>query len=94
MFHDFALMSADGTQVAPSFYDLLAERGFPPVAALKGCSMAVTRAFVDAVQVGRADHGTGRVHDADGHLRAGKEAEAHRGAAGEPVAVLGEEQRR
>ncbi|HEY2878271.1 glycosyltransferase [Nocardioides sp.] len=46
-FHDFALVTADGTQVAPSYYDLLAERGFPPVAALKGCSMAVTRAFVD-----------------------------------------------
>jgi glycosyltransferase involved in cell wall biosynthesis len=46
-FHDFALVTDDGTQVAASYYDLLAERGFPPAAALKGCSMAVTRAFVD-----------------------------------------------
>jgi hypothetical protein len=40
-------VTEDGTRVAPSYYELLAERGFPPVAALKGCSMAVTRAFVD-----------------------------------------------
>ena len=46
-FHDFALVDDDDTRVAPSYYDLLAERGFPPAAALKGCSMAVTRAFVD-----------------------------------------------
>ena len=38
---------SDGTAVAPSYYGLLAERGFPPVAAVKGCSMAVTRGFVD-----------------------------------------------
>jgi glycosyltransferase involved in cell wall biosynthesis len=47
VFHDFALIDDQGAQIADSFYDLLAERGIPPVAALKGCSMAVTRAFVD-----------------------------------------------
>jgi glycosyltransferase involved in cell wall biosynthesis len=47
LFHDFTLASADGTPITPSYYDLLEQRGFPPVAALKGCSMAVTRAFVD-----------------------------------------------
>jgi len=46
-FHDFALVNDDGIPVAPSYYGLLAERGFPPAAALQGCSMAVTRAFVD-----------------------------------------------
>jgi glycosyltransferase involved in cell wall biosynthesis len=46
-FHDFALEAEDGSEVSPSYYDLLAERGFPPAAALKGCSMAVTRGFVD-----------------------------------------------
>jgi glycosyltransferase involved in cell wall biosynthesis len=45
-FHDFTLLDEDGTS-RPSYYDLLAERGFPPAAALKGCSMAVTRGFVD-----------------------------------------------
>jgi glycosyltransferase involved in cell wall biosynthesis len=47
LFHDFTLGAEDGSQVSPSYYALLAERGFPPVAALKGCSMAVTRGFVD-----------------------------------------------
>lgn len=47
LFHDFTLMAEDGTRIASSFYDLLAERGLPPVAALKGCSMAVSRGFVD-----------------------------------------------
>jgi glycosyltransferase involved in cell wall biosynthesis len=47
LFHDFTLETEDGSRVASSYYDLLAERGFPPVAALKGCSMAVTRRFVD-----------------------------------------------
>jgi hypothetical protein len=47
LFHDFALQSGDGTALAPSYYRLLAERGFGPAVALKGCSMAVTRAFVD-----------------------------------------------
>ncbi len=47
VFHDFALAAEDGTPVTASYYDLLAERGFPPVAALKGCSMAITRGFVD-----------------------------------------------
>lgn len=46
-FHDFTLAAGDGTSVSPSYYGLLAERGYPPVAAVKGCSMAVTRGFVD-----------------------------------------------
>jgi glycosyltransferase involved in cell wall biosynthesis len=46
-FHDFALQSDDGTEIAPSYYGLLAGRGFGPAVALKGCTMAVTRAFVD-----------------------------------------------
>ncbi len=47
LFHDFALQSEDGTLIAPSFYGVLAERGFGPGVALKGCSMTVTRAFLD-----------------------------------------------
>jgi glycosyltransferase involved in cell wall biosynthesis len=47
VFHDFALTDADGEPQAPSFYALLAERGYPAAAALKGCTMAVTRGFVD-----------------------------------------------
>jgi glycosyltransferase involved in cell wall biosynthesis len=47
VFHDFALIDDQGAGIADSFYDLIAQRGVPPVAALKGCSMAVTRAFVD-----------------------------------------------
>jgi glycosyltransferase involved in cell wall biosynthesis len=47
LFHDFALQSGDGTELAPSYHRLLAERGFGPAVALKGCSMAVTRTFVD-----------------------------------------------
>ena len=46
-FHDFTLQGADGEPLSPSYYGLLAERGFPAVASLKGCSMAVTRGFVD-----------------------------------------------
>jgi glycosyltransferase involved in cell wall biosynthesis len=46
-FHDFALQSDDGSPLSPSYYDLLAERGYPPAAALKGCTMAVTSGFVD-----------------------------------------------
>ena len=47
LFHDFALQSEDGSPIAPSFYAVLAERGFGPGVALKGCSMTVTRAFLD-----------------------------------------------
>jgi glycosyltransferase involved in cell wall biosynthesis len=47
VFHDFALIDDCGARLADSFYDLLDERSIPPVAALKGCSMAVTRKFVD-----------------------------------------------
>jgi len=47
LFHDFALVDEDGARLADSFYDLLTERGFSPAVSLKGCSMAVTRTFVD-----------------------------------------------
>lgn len=47
VFHDFALQSEDGTPMAPSVFSLLAERGFGPSVAVNGCSMAVSRAFVD-----------------------------------------------
>ncbi len=47
LFHDFAVQDDDGSQVAPSMYTLLAERGFNPMAAVNGCSMAVTRAFIE-----------------------------------------------
>jgi glycosyltransferase involved in cell wall biosynthesis len=47
LFHDFALVDEHGDRLADSFYGLLAERGLPPAAALKGCSMAITRGFVD-----------------------------------------------
>lgn len=47
VFHDFALIDDHGERIAASFYDLITERGVPPVAALKGCSMAVTRQFVE-----------------------------------------------
>jgi len=47
VFHDFSLHRSDGEQIAPSFVGVLAERGFPPAVALKGCSIAVTRGFVD-----------------------------------------------
>ncbi len=46
VFHDFALADGDGHQQAPSYYELLRERGLPPEMALKGCSMAVTRGFL------------------------------------------------
>lgn len=47
VFHDFALQGPDGAQISPSFYAVLAERGFGTGVAIKGCSMAVTRAFLD-----------------------------------------------
>ncbi|WP_151083324.1 glycosyltransferase [Nocardioides cynanchi] len=47
LFHDFALMSGDGAELAPSYYSLLAGKGFGPAVALKGCTMAVTRRFVE-----------------------------------------------
>jgi glycosyltransferase involved in cell wall biosynthesis len=46
VFHDFALVDEDGHEQAPSYYDLLRERGLPPELSLKGCSMAVTRGFL------------------------------------------------
>jgi glycosyltransferase involved in cell wall biosynthesis len=45
-FHDFAIEADDGADVR-SYYELLAERGYPPAVSFKGCSMAVTRGFVD-----------------------------------------------
>jgi glycosyltransferase involved in cell wall biosynthesis len=48
LFHDFTLMAEDRSPIAPSYYAVLAEHGLPPAAAIKGCSMAVTRAFLEA----------------------------------------------
>lgn len=45
--HDFALVDAEGHQTEPSFVGLLRQRGFGPAVALKGCSIAVTREFLD-----------------------------------------------
>jgi glycosyltransferase involved in cell wall biosynthesis len=47
VFHDFSLVDDQGDRLADSFYDLLAESDLPPAAALKGCSMAITRGFAD-----------------------------------------------
>lgn len=46
LFHDFALVR-DGSVVAPSYYALLAERGLSADVAIKGCTAAVTRPFLD-----------------------------------------------
>jgi glycosyltransferase involved in cell wall biosynthesis len=47
VFHDVTLVDDAGGQIAPSYYGLLAERGLTPAVAIKGCTMAVTRAFLD-----------------------------------------------
>ncbi len=47
LFHDFSLQDADGAPLSPSFFGVLAERGFGPTVALKGCTIAVTRGFID-----------------------------------------------
>jgi glycosyltransferase involved in cell wall biosynthesis len=47
VYHDFSLEAADGSPIAPSYAGVLAEHGFGPVVALKGCSIGVTRPFVD-----------------------------------------------
>jgi glycosyltransferase involved in cell wall biosynthesis len=47
VFHDFMLVGEDRSPIASSYYGVLAERGLPPSVALKGCSMAVSRAFLD-----------------------------------------------
>ena len=47
VYHDFSLQAADGSPIAPSYAGVLAERGFRPVVTLKGCSIAVTRGFID-----------------------------------------------
>jgi len=46
-FHDIALVDAGGAETSSSYYDLLARHGLPRAVAFKGCTMAVTRAFVD-----------------------------------------------
>ncbi|MGI8523742.1 MAG: glycosyltransferase [Nocardioides sp.] len=47
LFHDLALVDAEGRETQPSFVGLLRERGFGPAVALKGCSIAVTREFLE-----------------------------------------------
>ena len=47
LFHDFSMQAEDGSPLASSFFGVLAERGFGPSVALKGCTIAVTRAFID-----------------------------------------------
>ena len=47
LFHDFSLQGGDGSPLAPSFFGVLAQRGFEPSVALKGCTIAITRAFVE-----------------------------------------------
>lgn len=47
VFHDFTLVGPALAPISPSYYGVLAERGLPPAVALKGCSMAVSRAFLD-----------------------------------------------
>lgn len=46
LFHDFTLVR-DGREVSPSYYALLTERGLTPDVAIKGCTLAVTRPFLD-----------------------------------------------
>jgi glycosyltransferase involved in cell wall biosynthesis len=46
-FHDLAVHSDTGGELAPSFYRLLAAHGFAPPVSIEGCSMAVTREFLD-----------------------------------------------
>lgn len=46
LFHDFALVR-DGSVLAPSYYSLLEERGLSADVAIKGCTLAVTRPFLD-----------------------------------------------
>jgi glycosyltransferase involved in cell wall biosynthesis len=47
VFHDATLVDGQGAEISPSYYGLLAERGLPPAVAIKGCTMAVTRAFLE-----------------------------------------------
>jgi hypothetical protein len=47
VFHDVRLVDGQGAEISPSYYGLLAEHGLPPAVAIKGCTMAVTRAFLD-----------------------------------------------
>jgi glycosyltransferase involved in cell wall biosynthesis len=46
IFHDFAIVDEGGHQKARSYYELLRGRGLPPELSLKGCSVAVTRGFL------------------------------------------------
>jgi glycosyltransferase involved in cell wall biosynthesis len=47
VFHDLVLVGEDRATIAPSYHGLLAERGLPAAVAIKGCSMAVSRGFLD-----------------------------------------------
>ena len=47
VFHDVTLVDGVGAQISPSYYGLLAERALPRAVGIKGCTMAVTRAFLD-----------------------------------------------
>src|SRR5262249_3195536 len=47
IFHDFALMSADRAELEPSAYACLEERGLSRTVAIKGCTLAVTREFIE-----------------------------------------------
>jgi len=47
VFHDFALVAADGTQLEPSAYACLRRRGLSRAVAIKGCTLGVTREFVE-----------------------------------------------
>jgi glycosyltransferase involved in cell wall biosynthesis len=47
LFHDFSLVREDGSEVEPSAYACLEERGLSRAVAIKGCTLAVTREFAD-----------------------------------------------
>jgi glycosyltransferase involved in cell wall biosynthesis len=47
LFHDFALVSDDGSELEPSAYARLEGRGLSRAVAIKGCTLAVTREFAD-----------------------------------------------
>ncbi len=47
IFHDFALMTADGAELEPSAYAVLGRRGLSRAVAFKGCTLAVTRELTE-----------------------------------------------
>ncbi len=47
IFHDFALMTAEGAELEPSAYAVLAGRGLSRAVAVKGCTLAVSREFTE-----------------------------------------------